>query len=333
MATDTDSERSRRLLFAPELEAGTVRMADLARAEVRAATRSRRVPSAISRRYQASLMRRGGLSYEGETVARMMQARRAVLGDAAEGPPRLLVRVDAFPHPLAADDPERYGTERFRRVHELLAGAGLRYLTPVTPRVSHAPAQPRGEEWRPLDDGELDQLAQLRRDGVAFAAGGLDHRTRRSGAARRSEFVGLKPAALGERLDEAAAELAAAAIYPEVLVPPWGRFEWRQWPEMAKRYPVIGGRRESLDTFGYHDGPLWRGDAVWIPAFAPLHGPAAQALAAVQRLEEIGAAVWVAVVLDWADDSPEDLAARARAAAARSTDWEVFLAAVRFSRG
>src|SRR5690554_4647525 len=103
MAADQDSERSRRLLFAPELEARTVRMADLARADVRAATRSRRVPSAISRRYQASLMRRGALGFEGETVARAMAARRAVLGDAAEGPPRLVVRVDAFPHPLAGD--------------------------------------------------------------------------------------------------------------------------------------------------------------------------------------------------------------------------------------
>jgi hypothetical protein len=332
MAADQDSERSRRLLFATDLEAGTVRMADLARAEVRAATRSRRVPSALSRRYQASLMRRGALGYEGETVARAMAARRAVLGPAATGPPRLLVRVDAFPHPLAADDAGRYGTERFRRVHDLLSTAGVRYLTPVTPRVSYAPLDPHGSRWRPLDDGEIDQIAQLRRDGVTFAAGGLDHRTRRRGEAHLSEFAGRKPATLGERLDEAAEELAAAAIRPDVIVPPWGRFGWRLWPELTKRYMVVGGRRESLSAFGYHDGPLWRGDAVWMPAYPPLHGTAVEVLAAVRRLEEIGAALWVPIVLDWARESDEDLAAVARAAAPFSTDWEDFLAAVRFSR-
>ena len=206
----------------------------------------------------------------------------------------------------------------------------------MAPRVSRRPLDPRGQDWRPLDDGELEQLAELRRDGVAFGAGGLDHRTRRGAARRRSELAGLRNEALAERLDLAAEELAAAAIRPDVLVPPWGRFGWRQWPELAKRYSVIGGRRESVGTFGYHDGPLWRGEAVWMPAYSPLHGTAAEVLAAVRRLEELGAALWVPVVLDWGretDAGLDDLAELAGRMAPLSTDWEVFLDAVRFSRG
>lgn len=336
MAPENDSDRSRRLLFAPELATGRLQLADLARTAVREAARSRRVPAAPSRAYQRSLVRSGALSYEGETVPRAMAARHAVLGDDATGPPRLLVRVDAFPHPLALDQPARYGAERFRAVHEILAEAGLRYLLPVTPRVSRRPLDRRGREHRRLDDAELELVAQLRHDGVTFAAHGLDHRTRRHGARRPAELAGLSMEALGERLDLAAEELAEAAIRPDVLVPPFERFDWRQWDTLAERYSVIAGGPDSVGHFGYHDTPLWRHQAVWAPAYPPLHGGAAEAGAAVRRLSDQGAALWVPVALDWGRESDAglaDLARFAREAAALSTDWEEFLAAVRFSRG
>ena len=47
-----DLERNRRLLFAAELADGSVRPSQLARAPVRAAATSERIPSAVSRRYQ-----------------------------------------------------------------------------------------------------------------------------------------------------------------------------------------------------------------------------------------------------------------------------------------
>lgn len=333
---DSDTDRSRRLLFAPELTDGSIRPADLARAPVREAVRSRRIPAAPSRAYQRSLMGRGRLSYESETVRRAMAARRTVLGERASGPPRLLVRLDAFPHPLAFDDPRRYGTERFRAVHALLAEAGLRYLLPVTPRVSRRPLDPRDRGHRRLDDAELELLTELRRDGVTFAAHGLDHRTRRGRPRRRSELSGRSKAALGERLDLAAAELAEAAIRPDILVPPFDRFDFGQWETLAARYAVIGGGPHSVGRLGYHDTPLFRGAAVWAPAYPPLHGAAAEALAGVRRLVEQGAALWVPVALDWGRESDAglaDLGRLAREAARWSMDWEDFLTAVRASRG
>lgn len=327
-----DRDRSRRLLFAPELADGRIRPSDLARAEVREAIRSRRIPSLPSRRYQRALMRRGALRYEAETVARAMAARRAVLGDEAEGPPRLLVRAGSFPHPLAADEPERYGTERFRRFHEAISQTGLRYLVAVTPRVSRRPFDPRAEGHRPLADDELEMLAQLRRDGVAFAAHGLDHRTRRRSRARRSELSGLSATQAGERLDLAAEELGRAAIHPDVFVPPFDRFDWRHWDELAQRYAVVAAGHPSIDALGYHDGPLWRGDAVWLPSYAPLDGPAATVREAVRGLAEAGAALWIGVAIDWsAEVDAPDAAALAREIAGWSTDWERFLTAVRAS--
>jgi hypothetical protein len=330
MATDRDADRSRRLLFAPELADGTLRGADLARAPVREAVRSRRIPSALSRAYQGSLMGRGALSYESETVPRAMAGREAVLGERAAGPPRLLVRVDAFPHPLTDEDPARYGTGRFRAVHAMFAEAGLRYLLPVAPRVV------RDGEHRRLDDDELELLADLRRDGVTFAAHGLDQRSRRARPRPPSELSGLSKRALAERLDLAADELAEAAIRPDVLVPPFDRFDWRQWPTLAERYSVISGGPASVGRMGYHDTPLWRGAAVWAPAYPPLHDGAADALAAIRRLADRGAALWVPVALDWGHESDaglDDLADLAREAAGWSTDWEDFLDAVRASRG
>jgi hypothetical protein len=321
---DSDSERSRRLLFAPELADGRLRPSALARAPVREAARSRRVPAGPTRAYQRSLMRRGALTYESETVPRAMAARAAVLGADALGPPRLLVRVDAFPHPRADEDPARYGIDRFRAAHAVLADAGLPYLLPVTPR-------PAG---RPLRDAEVELLAALRRDAVTFAAHGLDHRTRRR--RRPSELSGLSKGALAERLDEAEAALAEAAIVPDVLVPPFDRFDWRQWETLAARYAVIGGGPNSVDRVGYHDTPLWRGNAVWAPAYPPLHGRAAEAAAAVARLTEAGASLWVPIALDWGAESDaglDDLRRFAAVAAPLATDWAAFLDAVRSSRG
>jgi Uncharacterized protein conserved in bacteria (DUF2334) len=329
---DRDSERSRRLLFAPELADGTLRPSRLARTEVREATRARRVPSSVSRRLQRALLDRGALRVREQTIEPALAARRAVLGDAAAGPPRLLVRAGDVPHPLADEDPARYGTQRFRRFHEAMAQAGMRYLVAVTPRVSHDPHDPRGRGDRPLADDELELLADLRRDGVAFAAHGLDHRTRHRAADRRGELVGLSKRELAQRLDRAAAQLAEVAIRPEVFVPPFGRIGWKQWGVLAARYPVVAAGGASLTTMGYHDTPLWRGEAVWMPTYAPFDGPAAEAADAVSELVEAQAALWVPVAVDWSEDvDGEGLARLTRVAARFSVDWELFLAAVRAS--
>jgi hypothetical protein len=320
-----DLARSRRLLFDAELHDGDLRPSQLARAEVRAATTSRRVPSAVSRRYQRRLLDSGALRYEAQTVARMMAARRAVLGADADGPPRVLLRAGAFPHPLADEDPARFGTEAFRRAHDELAGAGVPYLLAVTPRVSARPLDPGDDRWRPLDDGELDVLADLRREGVTFAASGLDHRTRRRGAGRASELSGLNADALGERLDQAAEELAQVAVRPRVLVPPFDRFGWRQWDVLAARYRLVTAGHDSVDAVGYHDGPLWRGEAVWLPVYAPLDGPGDQVLAAIRALAEADASVWAGAAIDW---SASDARALLSGAAPWLTDWDAFLAAI-----
>jgi hypothetical protein len=331
---ETDRDRSRRLLFATELADGSVRPSQLARAAVRDATTSVRVPSLVSRRYQRRLMARGALRYEAQTVARQMAARRAVLGAAADGPPRLLLRAGAFPHPLADEEPARFGIEAFRRAHATLAEAGVAYLLAVTPRVSRRPLDPRDDRWRPLDDDEAELLAQLRHEGVTFAAHGLDHRTRRRAPARRSELAGLNPKELGERLDLAAQELAAVAIRPDVFVPPFDRFDWRQWDTIAARFSVVTAGHDSVDALGFHDGPLWRGDAVWLPVYAPLVGPALDVLTAARTLAEAGASVWAGAAIDWSRETAgSGLATLLREVRPWVMGWETFLDAVRRSRG
>ncbi len=326
--------RNRRLLFAAELIDGTVRPSQLARAEVREASVSRRIPSRISRRYQRHLLATGALRYEAEAVARQMAARRAVLGAAAEGPPRLLLRAGSFPHPLADEDPGRFGSEAFRRAHAQLAEAGVPYLLAVTPRVADRPLDRSQTRWRPLADDELSLLADLRRERVTFAAHGLDHRTRRRAPARRSELAGLSAQRLGERLDLAAEELAAAAIRPEVFVPPFDRFDWRQWDTIAQRFAVVTAGHDSVDALGFHDGPLWRGDAVWLPVYAPLDGGPLEVLGAARTLAEAGASVWVGAAVDWsAHAAGHALAALAAQARPWFVDWHTFLEAVRASAG
>lgn len=328
-----DQQRNRRLLFWAELSDGTVRPSQLARAPVREAATSQRVPSRISRRYQRRLMARGALRYEAQTVARQMAARRAVLGAAADGPPRLLLRAGAFPHPLADEDPRRFGIDAFRRVHATLAEAGVPYLIAVTPRVSTRPLDARDDRWRPLEDREVELLTELRHEGVTFAAHGLDHRTRRRRGAP-CELSGLNPQELGAHLDLAAAELADVAIRPDVFVPPFDRFDWRQWDAIATRYTVVTAGHDGVDALGYQDGPLWRGDAVWLPVYRPLEGRAPEVLAAARALAEAGASVWAGAAIDWsAETAGSELAALLAGVAPWTVDWERFLDAVRGSAG
>jgi hypothetical protein len=107
-----DERRTAHLLFAPELAAGRLTPADLDRREVADGLRHRRVPAWASRVLQDRMLRRGRLDARAEAIEPAMAARRAVLGEAAAGPPRLLVRV---PRPSA-------------ETHEVLREAGVPYL-------------------------------------------------------------------------------------------------------------------------------------------------------------------------------------------------------------
>jgi hypothetical protein len=229
---------------------------DLVRRAVREAVLARRVPARISRVYQRRLMRRGRLSYLKHTLPAFAAARRAVLGDAAAGPPRLLVRLGPFP----GADPA---------VLRELAGGGLRYLLAV-------------DASRPLDADEVELLADLRRAGVAFAlAGSREPLEGRSAKKAEAALVELE-ARLAEQ----------AAIRPDVLVGPDRLSHW-VWKPLAQRYSVIAGGPRSVARMGYHATPLWRGDAVWLPSYEPFHGDGAHVAEAVRSLGDQAAGTWV----------------------------------------
>jgi hypothetical protein len=50
---------------------------------------------------------------------------------------------------------------------------------------------------------------------------------------------------------------------------------------------------------GFHAGPSWRGNAVWLPSYPPLHGPAADVLPAVRELLAAQTSLWIPVTLRW----------------------------------
>jgi len=257
-----DERRSRRLLFAAELEAGTVRESDLVRAPVRDAVLARRVPARLSRAYQRRLMRRGRLTYLGVTLPAVAAARRAVLGEAAAPEePRLLVRLGPFPGADGAALRE-------------LADRGLRYLLAV-------------DAARPLTDDEVELLADLRRAGVVFALEGPAEEL----AGRSADAIGEALAAREKRLTE------QAAIRPDVLVAP-DNLNFRVWKPLAERYSVFASGPGSVAHMGYHGTPLWRGEAVWMPSYEPFHGDAAQVADAVRALDGAAAGAWVPAAVD-----------------------------------
>ncbi len=301
---------------------------------VRSAVRSRSCPPRPVRVLHQVQRKLGRLDYERAVVDPLDAARHAVLGPAAPAPPRFLVRVDEFPHYLAWDDPERYGSERYRRFHALMAGAGVPYMVAVLPRVSHAALDPRESRWRSLENDERSLLRELPADRVTFGLHGLDHRTRHASPRRYSELCGLGVAATETLIDDCLDELAPLGISPQVFVPPYNRFDAEQYDVLARRFAVVCGGPESLGLLGFQRTPVWRGEAVYLPSYQPLYGHAREILPAARRLIERRAGLWAPIVLHWGWEADEDWQALERlleAIAPYAADWEDFLAAVRAS--
>ena len=141
---DLDGARSARLMFVHELSTGVVHHSQLDTPAVLAASRVRDVPLRPLRIAQQVGYKFGRLGFERQVAGPLLAARRSVLGERASGPPRFLLRVDEFPHYLAWDDQERFGTARFERFHEIMSAAGVPYLLAVLPRMCHEPLTPVG---------------------------------------------------------------------------------------------------------------------------------------------------------------------------------------------
>lgn len=332
----TDETRTAGLLFGEELALGLVEPAALHVPEVRRAVRGLLVPSGLARRFQRAQLRRGRLSWQEHVIAPYVAARRAVLGDAAEGRPKLVVRVDGFPHHEAYGAAPGRTTEDAAAVHAVLAGAGVPYLMSVLPRVPDRPLDRSADGWREHDPAERDLLAELRRDGVAFALQGLDHRTRSGKASSPSELSGLKRAELDERLDTAQEALRDAALHADVFVAPWDRFDASAWAALAARFDVVCGGAPTIETLGFHAGPSWRGDAVWLPSYPPLDGTAAELLPVVRELVANETALWIPLTLRWDRELAaglDGLRALAELLAAEQVarSWDDLLLAIRAS--
>jgi hypothetical protein len=328
-----DERRTARLLFAPDLETHEVLQVELDRPEVAEAVHWAPVPSRISRELQRRAVRDGKLTYLEDVAAPVQAAREAVMGERAAGDPRLLVRVDEFPYYGAYDDPEGWASTF--TVFHTDAMRGTPYLLAVLPRVARDPLDPRGNESRPLADAERAALARAQADGVAFALHGYDHRTRRRSERAHSELAGLRGAALEAFLDRGLEAIRELGLQPRVFVPPYNRFDPRQYRILAERFDVVTGGPESVRRLGWHRSPQWRADAVYMPAHPPLYGRAEEMLATIETLVERRWALWVPVVLhlSWeAADEWRGLVGWVQRAGRYAVPWDDFYAAVEASR-
>ncbi len=282
-----------------------------------------RTPPAPIRLAQAVALKLGRLAWPGDSAA-------------GTGMPRPLVRVDEFPHANAFDSAGRFGTDAFRRFHAVLAEAGVAYLLAVPPRVSRDYLDPEQEEWRPLDAGETAVLEELREDErVTFALHGLDHRTRHASPRRHSELCGLSVAETEDRIDLARSILAELGVETPVFVPPFNRFDNRQYDLLAARFEVICGGPESIRLLGFRPMPVWHGGAVYLPSYAPLYGRAANVLPGIERMIEAEQALWAPITLHWGWELEDDFASLRRLCERLTdlaSDWDRLLSAIAASR-
>jgi peptidoglycan/xylan/chitin deacetylase (PgdA/CDA1 family) len=292
------------------------------------------VPSPPRRLLQALAMKRGRIGWKASIVGPWLK-RHEAHGEDDREEPRVLLRVDEFPHARAFDSGGQFGTDSFKRFHAVLADAGIPYLLAITPRVSRDYLDPRAEESRPLEDAEAEQLRTLAEEGVSFALHGLDHRTRHASPRRHSELCGLSSGELAERLDRGLATFAEIGLATPVFVPPFNRFDAGQYPVLAERFEVVCGGPESVRLVGFSPTPIRWGEAVYLPSYPPLYGHAAEVAAEVERLNELGAALWAPATLHWGWELKDDFAALkqlCRTLVGKAEAWPEFLDAAASSR-
>ncbi len=323
-ATASDLERNLRLhLPGAELTAEQRRLA-------LGAIATRRWPPAPLRGAQRVAMKLGALDWQRHWLAPLLRLRRAVLGEAAQGPPRFLVRVDEFPYYAAFDDP-RYGLEASRRFHAIMADNGVAHLMSTVPQLTHRPLDPAGEGGRPLEDAEIALIEEMGRTGVSFAQHGTTHRTRFESPRRRSELGGLDDDELRELLERGRLALAAIGVRPRAFVPPFNRFDAGQYAVLAERFDIVCGGPESVPLLGFQGGPLWRGEAVYLPCYLPLYATATAIVPVVEALIEAQVGTWIPIVLHTGWEVDDELRGLPRLAARigpYAEHWDDFLAAV-----
>ncbi|HVR05070.1 MAG TPA: DUF2334 domain-containing protein, partial [Solirubrobacteraceae bacterium] len=356
---ERDRLRTARLLLSRELADGTVAESALADRTVRRVARVGAVPPRALRLAELAARRAGLLDYDRRVAGPLRAARATALagahGSGASGfaaaraggrgagvdipaaSPRLLVRVDEFPHYQAWDEPERFGSVAFERFHEIMRAAGVPYLIAALPRLSRSPLSPQPLGSRGLRPEEVAVLKRLVAEGVTLALHGLDHRTREASPRRHSELSGLGATATEQLLDRGLAELAGHGLAaPEVFVAPYNRFDAAQLEILARRFAVVCGGPESIGTLGFQRPPQWRGDCVYLPAYSPFYGHAASVLGALERDGEWISGLWTPVVLHWGWEAQAGWAELERLAermAPWAVPWSEFIAAVERSRG
>ena len=328
-----DERRTAALLFAGEPALG-LSASQLDRPELRRAVRGRRFLEPPTRLLERLAMKHGLIYFERNCVRPFARARHALLGTEAEGTPRLLIRVDEFPHYRAWDAPERFGTDGFRRFHSIMREAGVPYLIATLPHVARNPLDPGETAERELDSGERETIERLRQDGVAFAVHGWCHRTRRVEPRRRSELAGLDEARLERLLDRADGVLAGRGVEAPVFVPPFNRFDARQYALLASRYDVVCGGPETVSELGFRRTPIALSGGVFLPSYPPFYGRASEVLPAARRLIELRVALWLPIVLHWGwelESGWTELERLAGELAPYAVDWKDLLGAVRTS--
>jgi Uncharacterized protein conserved in bacteria (DUF2334) len=311
------------------LHFGDVAVAELPRA-ARGLLEPSRTPSAPIRKAQRIAMKLGRLDWERAWLERLIAARRSVLGEAASGPPRFLVRVDEFPYYTSFDRPQDF--EMSLRFHEVMAEAGLVHLMSALPQPVHEPLSTSASGGRAIDEREAALFERMRSDGVTFAQHGNTHRTRFEDPRQRSELCGLEPAELQALLDDGRERLrAAGAGETRVFVPPFNRFDADQYPLLAERFQIVCGGPESVALLGFQGGPLWREGAVYLPCYAPLYADAETVLPQAERLIEMAPGTWIPIVLHTSWEQRDDFASLRRLAeliAPYTASWEELLAEV-----
>lgn len=225
---------------------------------------------------------------QAEAAGRILEIRkiaRQSLGPKTQNPPcRFLLRIDDFPA-------ESAGSEKFLEAHQLFTEHHIPYLLAITPFMT-----------RPKDSGfltpqEIQILKKACSEGAQPALHGFTHEKHSSRPC--SELAGMPLAEFKIWLTKAKGILAQHGIHCAAFVAPFNSYDLFIVPELLKHFSVICGGPESVHSLGYHTGPSFLGDCLYLPSYRGAYDIGSRDLPGLRELELKAAGLIIPITIHW----------------------------------
>lgn len=175
---------------------------------------------------------------------------------------KILVRVDDFPHRIKS-------FEEFLKFDNVMKKYKISYILGVTPFLSADIFNPNNKKFKKLTKKEIGFLKKaVKEKRILIALHGITHQTRST--KKYSEFVGKNPKELEKEIIKVKKYMKTQGFNPEILIPPFNKFDKENLKTFRKYFKVITGGPENIKYFG-KISPRIMDKIFYLPSYFPTY--------------------------------------------------------------